>query len=124
MLFARYANPRTLSYPTSRSYRVAQPQGTAAAAKVHAIQVPRDVQGGGETSGATRNVLHPYPGSPARHQVHAFQRLQRAQQHARSDPGASRRDIQGIPAAVDEIYIGMPALEEELCIARRLKRRI
>lgn len=35
--FARYADPRGLAYPTPRSYRIAQPQRTAAAAKVRTV---------------------------------------------------------------------------------------
>ena len=55
----------------------------------------------------------------APHQRDAFERLQRPQQHARAHAFALGADVERVPAAVDEIHIGVAAVEKQRAVARR-----
>jgi len=70
-----------------------------------------------QTTGSAGEVLKPYAATVPGHQGHAFERLESPQQHAGAGPGTARGDVEGEPAAVDEVDVGMPALEEQRRIA-------
>ena len=55
----------------------------------------------------------------ALHRPQALQRLERAQQDARSNPWRLTADIDGEPAAIDEINVGVSALQKQRVVAPR-----
>jgi hypothetical protein len=82
MCFAANANANADAYVTAWPYRIAQPKRARTGAKIVAIQRAGDVQSGGATTRAARNVVQPCAWPMARHQIQAFQGLERPYQDA------------------------------------------
>ena len=85
-----------------------------------AVERAGDVQCRRQIAGAARQVLLAHAGTVAGHEGDAFERLECPQQHAGADVGTAGADVQGEPAAVDEVDVGMAAFKEQRGISRGL----
>src|SRR5262249_39952511 len=97
----------------------AEPQRIAGE-EIDAVEAGIDAEGGGEPAGTAGEVAWPVGTAAACHQADAVERLDGAQQGARPDAGLLARDVEGEPAAIDEIDIGVAAVEKERAVAARL----
>jgi len=52
------------------------------------------------------------------HESQALQRFQRSQQHSGPYPRRLAAHIEGEPAAIDEINVGVPSFQKQLAVAR------
>src|SRR5439155_15994181 len=89
------------------------------------IEVHRDRQ----AAGPAGEVEHALCSAMPLHRPQAFQRLERTQQDARSYAWRFATDVDREPAAVDEINIGVSALQKQRVVAsraaaERMRRRI
>src|SRR5262245_7060857 len=88
--------------------------------QVEPVEAIIDPEGGGEAAGATGEVAGTRGAAAAGHQRQTFQRLDGAQQNAGADAGMFARHVEAEPAAIDEVDIGMAAVEEERAVAAGL----
>src|SRR5271166_2904049 len=91
-------------------------QQGAFSAKIEPIEPTINPQRRGEPSWSSRQVAQALDAAILPHDRDAFERLERPDQDAGSDPGHLARDIQHVSAAVGEINIGVPPLEKQRTI--------
>jgi len=82
---------------------------------VAAIDVHRD----GEPAWPTREIPQAIRAAPDLHERNALERLERSDQNPGPDSAGFARDIEQVPHAVIEVYVGMSALEKQRAIACR-----
>src|SRR5262245_22626242 len=97
-------------------WRRSQPQFTRGA-EVDAVALPIDGQRHREPAWAPGKIAEAAGAAPKRHQVDPVKRFERAQENAGPDARGLARDIAHIRGSIDEIDIGMTALEIERAIA-------
>src|SRR5947207_4162426 len=114
--------------PANGANRGGEPERTATA-KVDAVVTLVDIQRRGEPPRPARDVEETVDAAAKLHQFDTFERLQRPQQYACTDPCAFAADVERVPTAVDEVDVGVPAFQKQRAIARcltakRMARRI
>src|SRR5262245_11663334 len=89
-------------------------------AQVEPVEAGIDAEGGGEAAGAAGEVTDARGAAAAGHQGRTLQGLDGAQQDAGADAGMFARHVEAEPAAIDEIDIGVAAVEKERTVAAGL----
>ena len=88
-------------------------------AEIEPIEPTINPQCCGEPSWSSRQVAQPLNLTVLLHDRDAVARLERSDEDASPNPRYLARDVQHVCAAVDEVHIGLPALEKERLIPRR-----
>src|SRR5262249_51799578 len=117
--FARDADAHAAADRTERVGGDAQPE-RAGGTKVQPVQPPVDVHRGGQPARPPGQVDLAIGATQPTHGFDPLQGLECPEQDAGADARTLPANVERVPTAVDEVDVGVAALQEERAVARRL----